>query len=173
LAKKESPEQEGQHTRTCSEVERDFLLSILTTVTAHCHQQGTSDHLPTTYSSTNSFIMNSRKQTTKNAQKIEADLVVYSPRINKDIFVITSDKVNETLDQMSDEQLPFFVIDSIRLQRNSGAIPANHNQVLTLDKSNMSLVTLPKGASPRKFKSAYDIMMSSEGSKSNCKGFGK
>lgn len=117
--------------------------------------------------------MNSRKQTTQNAQKPEADLVIYFPRINKDIYVIASDKVDETLDQMSDEQLPFFVIDSIKLQRNSGAIPSNHNQVLTLDKSNMSLVTLPKGASPRKFKSAYDIMMSCEGSKSNHKGFSK
>jgi len=115
--------------------------------------------------------MNSRKRTTTNTQELDADLVFYFPRINKDILVVDSDKVNETLDQMVD--LPFFVIDSIRLQRNSGAIPANHNQVLTIDKSSMSLATLPKGASPRKFKSAYDIMMSGEGSKSNCKGFGK
>lgn len=110
--------------------------------------------------------MNSRKQTTKKAQKPEADLVIYFPRNNKEIYVIASDKVDETLDHLSDKQVSFFVIDSIRLQRNSGAIPSNHNQVLTLDKSNMSLVTLPKGASPRKFKSAYDIMMSCEGSKS-------
>lgn len=115
--------------------------------------------------------MNSRKRTTTNTQELDADLVLYFPRFKKDIFVVDSDKVNETLDQIVD--LPFFVIDSIRLQRNSGAIPANHNQVLTIDKSSMSLATLPKGASPRKFKSAYDIMMSGEGSKSNCKGFGK
>lgn len=115
--------------------------------------------------------MNSRKRTTTNTQELDADLIIYFPRINKDIMVVASDKVNETIDQMGD--LPFFVIDSIRLQRNSGAIPANHNQVLTIDKSNMSLATLPKGASPRKFKSAYDIMMSGEGGKSNYKGFGK
>jgi len=116
--------------------------------------------------------MNLHKRTSTNTQELDADLLIYFPRINKDIYVIASDKVNETLDQMGDNHLPFFAIDAIRLQRNSGTIPSNHNQVLTLDKSNMCLVTLPKGVSPRKFKSAYDIMMSCEGSKSNNKGFG-
>jgi hypothetical protein len=106
-------------------------------------------------------------------QEPMADLIIYFPRINKDIFVVTSDKVDETLDQMGDEYLPSFVIDSIRLQRNNGTIPANHNQVLTLHKSNASLVTMPKGACLTRFKSAYDIMMSHNRIRSNKKGFGK
>jgi hypothetical protein len=115
--------------------------------------------------------MNSQKRTTANTQEPMADLVIYFPRINKDIVVIASDKADETLDQM--EYLPSFMIDSIRLQRNSGTIPANHNQVLTLHKSNASLVTMPKEACLTRFKSAYDIMMSHNRIRSNKKGFGK
>jgi hypothetical protein len=118
--------------------------------------------------------MNSRKQTTKNAQSPEADLVIYFPRINKDIYVIASNKVNETLNQAGAEGiLPFSVVDSVKQQRNSGTIPTSHNQVLTLDKSNMCLVTMPKGACLARFKPAYDIMMSCNGVKSTQKGFGK
>lgn len=117
--------------------------------------------------------MNSRKQATKNAQEAEADLLCYFPRINKDIFVIKSDKVTMTLAQASAEgALSCSVVDSVRQQRNSGMIPVNHNQVLTFDESSVCLVTLPKGVSPSKFKSAYDIMMSCEGRNSNSKGFG-
>jgi len=118
--------------------------------------------------------MNSRKRTTTNTQELEADLVIYFPRINKDIFVVASDKVTVTLNQAGAEGiLPFSVVDSVKKQRNSGTIPASHNQVLTVDKSNMSLVTMPKGACLAKFKSAYGIMMSCNGVKSNQKGFGK
>lgn len=118
--------------------------------------------------------MNSRKQTTKNAQKPEADLVIYFPRINKDIFVVASDKATVTLNQaVAEGILPFSVVDSVKQQRNSGTIPASHNQVLIVDKSNMSLVTMPKGACLARSKSAYDNMMSCNGVKSNQKGFGK
>jgi secreted protein with Ig-like and vWFA domain len=118
--------------------------------------------------------MNSRKRTTTNTQELEADLVIYFPRINKDIFVVASDKVTETLNQAGAEGvLPVSVVDSVKQHRNSGAIPANHNQVLTLDKSNASLVIMPKGACLARFKSAYDIMMSCNGAKSTQKGFGK
>jgi hypothetical protein len=118
--------------------------------------------------------MNSSKQATTKTQKLEADLILYFPRINKDIFVVASDKVNETLDQArTNGTIPFPVVDYIRRQRDSGTIPKNHNQVLTVDKSNMCVVTMPKGERLTKFKSAYDIATCREGGKSNYKGFGK
>jgi hypothetical protein len=117
--------------------------------------------------------MTSRKQATTNTQAPEADLVIYFPRINKDICVIASDKVNESLDQLSaGDTFPFFVIDAIKQQRNSGTIPANHNQVLTIDKSNMCLTLMPKGERLTRFKSAYDIATYRDSNQSNYKGFG-